>query len=110
MSDDIKQDKLLIEYDGDKLNFDVEFGYIDRVYAEYNFSMQKQELVEGYSLSLNPENLDGKVLKELEEVSDSVNKFFNVTLNLDGLIHKGKAKIARKFGIGIFNVDVEIHS
>ncbi|MFA6989052.1 MAG: hypothetical protein WC197_03185 [Candidatus Gastranaerophilaceae bacterium] len=110
MNEEVKKDKLSIDYDGEKLDFDVDFGYIDRVYSEFNFSSGKKEIIEGYNISVNPENLDGKVLKELEEISENLNKFFNISLNLDGLIHKGKAKIARKFGIGGFNLDVEIHS
>lgn len=110
MSKKIKQDKLSIEFEGEKLDFDVDFGYIDRVYSAFDFTKGQNEIIEAYSLNLNPENLDGKVLKELEEISENLNKFFNVSLDLDGLIHKGKAKIARKFGIGGFNIDVEIHS
>ena len=110
MNDDIKRDKLSIEYDGEKLNFDVDFGYINGVYSEFNFSTGKNETIESYSVSVNTEKLDSKIFRELESISENLNKFFNISLSLDGLSHQGKAKIAKKFGIGGFNIDVEIHS
>lgn len=103
-------DKLNICTKGSSLDLDVAFGYLDRSYTTFNYTSGKSENIDGYNIMLNPELLDGKTMKELEKISNQFNKFFEITLDLDGIIKKGKAKIAQRFGIGGFNIDLEIHS
>ena len=103
-------DKLNICTKGSSLDLDVAFGYLDRSYTTFNYTSGKSENIDGYTIMLNPEDLDGKTMKELELISGQLNKLFDVTLDLDGIIKTGKAKISPKFGIGGFNIDLEVHS
>lgn len=110
MNEGAKKDKLCIDYQGKHLNFDVAFGYLDRSYSEFNFATESEENIEGYSLNLNLDSLEGEIMRDLASIYNSTNKLYEITLNLDGLIHKGKAKIAKKFGIGGVNLDLELHT
>ncbi len=110
MKDNSKQDKLCILTDSNSLEFKVEFGYLDRSYKTFNFESKQNEYVEGYNIMLNTESIEPSNVQELEEVSKTMNEMHDVILNLDGMVTKGKAKIAQKFGLGGFNIDLEVHS
>lgn len=102
-------DSLVIDLEGESLDLDVSFGFLDRNFEVFNSDTYKKETVEGYNVTIDAENLDPKTMHTLEDVINDINHLHNITLSLDGMIKKGIAKIAPTFGIGGVSIDIEIH-
>lgn len=108
----MKKDYLTIEggREGDKkhLKVGINYGYIDRVAGVFDFQRSMPQNITGYKLSLDLENTDRTTLCELEKIICTENKFINAIISLDGIIAKGKAKIAQIFSLDGVSYDVEI--
>ena len=104
----MNKDYLSIQNDKDELRLGINFGYVDRVSGVFDFQRSCPQNVTGYKLSLDIENTDKATLCELEKIIRTDNKFLNAIISLDGIISKGKAKIAQIFSIDGISYDVEI--
>lgn len=91
-----------------KLEVGINYGYIDRVAGVFDFQTSAPRNITGYKLSLDIENTDKKTLCELEKIMCAENKIINAMVSLDGIISKGKAKIAQIFSFEGISYDVEI--
>ena len=94
--------------DKKELELGINYGYRDRVAAVFDFRHSMPQNVTGYKLSLDIENTDKATLCELEKLISSENKIINAIISLDGIISKGKAKIAQMFSFDGVSYDVEI--
>jgi hypothetical protein len=110
MEKNIKPDHLTIELDNKVINFDLVFGYLNRNDEIYNFSESRKETIEGYNVELDLDNINNEFVINLENVLVEIDKFHNITLNLDGVIKKGRAKISRHFCFGGISLDLEVYS
>ena len=102
------KDYLTIENDAQELKVGINFGYVDRVAGLFDFQRSQPQNVTGYKLSLDIENTDSKTLCELEKLIRTENKFINAIISLDGIISKGRAKIAQIFSFEGISYDVEL--
>lgn len=102
------KDYLKIESDRQSLEVGINFGYVDRVAGAFNFNKNTTQNITGYNLSLDIENTDKTTLMEFEKIIRSDNKFINAIISLDGIIAKGKAKIAQIFSFDGISYDIEI--
>ncbi len=104
----MSSDYLKIEGEKEDLQVWVNFGYIDRVSGAFDFKKNETKNITGYKLALDLENTDSKTLYELEKLIHSDNKIINAIVSLDGIIAKGKAKIAQIFSFEGVSYDIEI--
>lgn len=99
------------EYDADskkRIEVGISYGYIDRVAGVFDFQKSLPRNITGYKLSLDIENADSTTLYELEKIIQTQNKFINAVISLDGIISRGKARIAQIFSFDGISYDVEI--
>ena len=102
------KDYLRIENGAEDIELGINFGYIDRISGTFNFQSNVPQNITGYKLSLDIENTDVQTLKKLEHFILKENKFLNTIISLDGIISKGKAKIAKIFSFDGISYDVEL--
>ena len=102
------KDYLSIENDKQELKVGISFGYVDRVAGMFDFQRSQPQNITGYKLSLDLENTDCETLCELEKIVRTENKFINAIISLDGIISKGRAKIAQIFSFDGISYDVEL--
>ena len=102
------QDYLKIHNEQEEFSFGINFGYVDRVSGMFDFQKNMPQNLTAYKLSLDIENADSGTLQELEKLIHSENKIIDAVISLDGIISKGKAKIAQLFSLDGFSYDVEI--
>lgn len=102
------KDYLKLENDSGELELGINFGYVDRVAGIFDFKRSMPQNITGYKLSLDIESMGKEQLNELESIVHSENKFINAIISLDGIISKGKAKLAAFFSFDGISYDLEL--
>ena len=102
------KDYLKIQNEQEEFSFGINFGYVDRVAGMFDFEKNKPQNLTAYNLSLDIENADKIALQDLDKIINSENKSTEAIIFLDGIISKGKAKIAKVFSLDGISYDVEI--
>ncbi len=94
---------------GDKnLEVGINFGYVDRVAGVFDFKRSLPQNVTGYRLSLDIEHIKKEDFSLLEKFLHSENKLIDAIISLDGIISKGKAKLAAMFSFDGISYDLEL--
>lgn len=102
-------DDYLIIKSGNKAgNFNISYGYIDRIFGAFDFKMNRPKNITGYRLKLSIEDMSPESLRLLEEFIAAREQYHDVMLSLDGIISKGRAKIAQILSYDGYNFDVEL--
>lgn len=102
--------KLIINVDEEPLELNVLSGMLDRSYSAFEFNSQNKRNINGYNLSVDVSNLAKEAMRDLERIMNTADKMFNVTLNFEGIMQAGKAKIAENLGFSGYSIDLEIHN
>ncbi len=104
----MNKDYLKIENNENELEVNINYGYVDRVAGVFDFKHSKPQNITGYKLSLDIENTDKATLTLLEKIIHTENKITNAIISLDGIISKGKAKLAKIFSLDGLSYDLEL--
>lgn len=102
--------KLTINVAGEPLELDIISGDLDRSYTAFNFETESPENINGYNLIVDVSSLSKDAVRDLEEISNSMNDFFKVNLSFEGQDSAGTAKIAQVSSISGIGIDLEMHS
>lgn len=102
------RDTLLVDYNENRIKFDLSYGYLDKVYEAFNYKTQTTESIEEFILQLNDEVMPENQYLILEAMSNLSNNVFPIELNLDGLEYKGHAKISQFFSPNGVNINLHL--
>lgn len=102
------KDTLLVDYNENKIKFDLSYGYLDKIYEAFNHKTQQNESIEEFILQLNDEAMPENQYLILEAMSNPSNNVFPVKLNLDGLEYKGHGKISQFFSPEGININLHL--
>lgn len=104
----LEKDVLSVDYNSNKIIFNLTYGYLDQIYEAFNFKTQKKESIEKFILNLNNERMPDNQYLLLDDISNKANNVYNVELNLDGLEYKGQGKISKFFGPEGLNINLHL--
>lgn len=102
------KDTLLVDYNDNKIRFDLSYGYLEKIYEAFNFKTRQNESIEEFILELNNETMPENQYLMLEAMSNTNNNVFPVELNLDGLEYKGHGKISKFFSPSGVNINLHL--
>lgn len=98
--------KLTVALENRLLELDLLSASLDR---SFNYSDAARN-VQGYSLTIDADKLSKEVIRDFEQVTESINKFFKVNLDIDGEQKEGSGKFSNSFSICGLTVDLELYS
>lgn len=102
------EDALFVDYNENKIKFELSYGYLDKIYEAFNHKTQKNESIEEFILHLNNESMPENQYLMLEAMTNIRNNVFPIELNLDGLEYKGYGKIAQFFSEHGLNINLHL--
>ena len=102
------RDALLVDYNENKVKFELSYGYLEKIYEAFNYRTQRNESIEEFILQLNDETMPENQYKILEAITDTSNNVYPVELNLDGLEYKGHGKISQFFSPRGVNINLHL--
>ena len=70
------KDFLMVDYNSNKVAFELTYGYLDQIYEAFNFKTQKNESIEKFVLNLNNESMPDNQYLLLEDMSNKDNLIF----------------------------------
>ena len=100
--------KLTINIDDKPIELDILSGSLERSCTSFNF--ESQENIDGYNLAIDVSECSKDVMRDIDNVSSTLDRMFRVILKLDGEEKEGNAKISQNLAFCGVSLDIELHS